>query len=209
MLKSRAEKLDALGGAGASACQSERSSDRFLSQWSVLRKLTSLVVTTILGGLLTAALVRNSPGFDSDERLLDPRLDSASIAAIHAEHAASHDILRLFGRMLHGDFGVSPSLNRPISELLVARLPVTLRLMGVGILAAWASALAFAIAAVTGRSRILSRVAATVSAGTLCMPSAVVAILVFALGGPVIAVIPLVLFPQTLRERAQSAGECL
>ena len=63
-----------------------------------LSHLLSIILTTILGGLLTAALVRNSPGFDSDERLLDPRLDSASIAAIRAEHAASHDILRLFGR---------------------------------------------------------------------------------------------------------------
>jgi peptide/nickel transport system permease protein len=161
-----------------------------------LAHLISIILTTILGGLLTAALVRNSPGFDSDERLLDPRLDSASIAAIHAEHAASHDILHLFGRMLHGDFGVSPSLNRPISELLAARLPATLRLMGVGIAVAWAASLAFAIAAVTGRSRILARAAATASAGALCVPSAVVAILVFALGGPVMAVIPLVLFPR-------------
>ena len=163
-------------------------------------RILTLVATTAAGGLLTAIMVRHSPGFDADERMLDARLDQASLDAIRAEHAADHDVLRSYARqvagMLHGDFGMSPSLNRPISELLAKRAPVTLRLMGEGMAAAWAAALALAIAAVTGRSRVIERIAEAAGTCALSMPSAVIAILMFALGGPVAAVIPLVLFPR-------------
>src|SRR5579872_6980455 len=48
----------------------------------ILQRLGTLAATAFLGVLLTATLVRNSPGFDADERLLDARLDDASRAAI-------------------------------------------------------------------------------------------------------------------------------
>ena len=147
-----------------------------------------------------------SPGFDSDERLLDARLDDASRAAIRAEHAANHD----FRRMLHAEFWWSPSLNRPIGELIAARAPVTLRLIAAGTAAAWAAALGLAIVVVTGRSKALSHIAGAASTCALALPSAVLAILVFSLGGPVVTVIPLVLFPrifETVRNVLQQAYE--
>jgi peptide/nickel transport system permease protein len=163
-------------------------------------QMGALAATAILGGLLSATLVRNSPGFDADERLLDARLDAASREAIRAEHAANHDVLRFYVRqiagILRGDFGVSPSLNRPISELIASRMPVTLRLMGIGVAAAWGAALALAGMAAMWRGAAFSRITSAASTCTLCLPSAVVALLVFSLGGPVGVVIPLVLFPR-------------
>src|ERR1700676_921787 len=53
------------------------------------RQLGSLAATVLLGGLLTATLVRTSPGFDADERQLDPRFDAASRTLIQEEHAAN------------------------------------------------------------------------------------------------------------------------
>lgn len=176
------------------------------------RQLGALAATALVGGLLTAALVRNSPGFDSDERQLDSRLDAASQAAIRAEHAADHDILRFYVHhitgALRGDLGTSPSLNQPIRDLIVARLPVTLSLIGFGIAAAWALALAAAVASVLSRRQAIGKLATAVSTSTLCLPSAVVAILVFSLGGPVRVVIPFVLFPrlfETVRGVLQDA----
>ncbi len=107
--------------------------------------------------------------------------------------------------MLHGDFGVSPTLNRPISELIAARLPVTLRLMGGGIAMAWFAALALAV---MSRCKAVSRIGGAVSTCALCLPSAVVALLVFSLGGPVSVAIPLVLFPrlfETVRNLLENA----
>ena len=78
------------------------------------------------------------PGFLADERELDPRLNQASRRAIQQEHAANANVLSFYaGRLeriaLHGDLGDSPSLNRPISQLLRERLPVTLQLMAIGV----------------------------------------------------------------------------
>lgn len=168
------------------------------------RRLCAIALTAILGAVLTAILVRNTPGAGADERLLDPRLDAASLAAIRAEHAASLDIFRFF----RGDFGISPSLNRPISELISARLPVTLRLMGTGVAGGWGAALALALIAVLSRSTAFSRLASGASTCALCLPSTVAAIMVFTLGGPVALVIPLVLFPrlfETVRNLLESA----
>jgi peptide/nickel transport system permease protein len=170
----------------------------------LLRQVGSIAVTAILGGLLTAALVNHTPGADADERMLDARLDASSQAAIRAEHAASHDLLRF----LRGDLGISPSLNCPISELIAARLPVTLRLMGTGLAAAWLAALVLASIAVLTGSAVLSRLTGAASSFTLCLPSAVLALLVFSLGGPVEIVIPLVLFPrlyETVRNLLEDA----
>src|SRR5580693_1506943 len=116
----------------------------------IARQLCSLLATALLGGFLAAALVRHSPGFEADERDLDARLSAESRASIRAEHAGQRDVLRSYLRQmaaaLHGDFGVSPSLQRPIGELIAARLPVTLELMGTGVVGGWVLAFALALA---------------------------------------------------------------
>src|SRR5438105_3360855 len=162
------------------------------------RQAASLAATVLIGGLLTAALVRNSPGFDADERELDARLDDSSRAMIQAEHAANHDVLRFYAHhmraLLHGDLGVSSSLQAPIGELIRARFPVTAEIMVAGLAGGWTLAFALALAAVW--SPALSRIAGVLSVGALSLPSAALAVLVFVLHGPMLTVISLVLFPR-------------
>jgi peptide/nickel transport system permease protein len=166
----------------------------------IARHLRGVGITVIAGGLLTAALVRMSPGFDADERLLDARLDSQSQAAARAEHSANSNVLRFYahhlGAMLRGDLGVSPSLRRPIAQLIAERLPVTAELMAIGVVGGWALAFALALPAVLCRRRLASRIAGTVSTCMLCLPPAAIAVLLFSWGGPVHAIIALVLFPR-------------
>jgi len=176
----------------------------------VTRRLCGLVATVLLGGFLAAALVRNSPGFEADERDLDARLSAESRAGIRAEHAAQRDILHFYVHQmtaaLHGDFGVSPSLQRPIGELIAARLPVTLELMAAGVGGGWALAFALALGSVVWPG--VSRLAGAGATCALCLPSAALAVLMFVAGGPVRAIIALVLFPRlydTLRNLLQDA----
>ena len=124
----------------------------------LLSRIGALAVTVLLGGLLTAVLVRVSPGFLVDERELDPRLSESSRASIEREHSANRDVLsfyiRRLGRMaMHADWGDSPSLNRPIAQLLRERFPVTLQLMAIGVAGGWALAFALALPSVMCRSR--------------------------------------------------------
>ena len=147
---------------------------------------------------MTAALVRSSPGFDADERLLDPRLDAQSRAVIEAEHAANHDVVRFYvrhiGAMVRGDWGLSTSLNAPVGELVRSRLPVTAEIMAIGLAGGWALAFAFALAAV--RYAACSRLGGALSVMVLSVPAAALAVLIFATRGPIRAIIALILFPR-------------
>src|SRR5580704_1766914 len=97
---------------------------------TLFRQVRRILLTALLGGLLGATLVRLGPGFGVDERELDNRLSQESRQAIASEHAADSNIakfyLRYLSGLVHGDLGFSRSLNRPVSELLKERLPLTL-----------------------------------------------------------------------------------
>jgi peptide/nickel transport system permease protein len=164
-------------------------------------RIGTLALTVLLGGLLTAVMVRVSPGFLVDERDLDPRLNEASRRAIQQEHAANGNVLSFYaGRLkriaLHGDLGDSPSLNRPISQLLRERLPVTVQLMAIGVAGGWALAFALALPAVMCRSRLFRGIAGSFQQILLCLPAAALALLVFDVGGPVRSLLVLVVCPR-------------
>ena len=162
------------------------------------RHLGIMAATVGVAGILTAALVRSSPGFDSDERLMDLRLDAQSRALIQAEHAANHDIGRFYWHyvtaMFHGDWGVSSSLNAPIRELIRARLPVTAEIMAIGFTGAWILAFAFALAAV--RYSCWARIGGMLGVLLLSVPAAALAVLIFTARGPVRGIVALILFPK-------------
>ena len=164
----------------------------------VARHTAALAVTVVLGGILTAALVRQSPGFDADERLMDLRLDAQSRAWIQAQHAADRDVFRFYfrhiGAMLRGDWGVSESLNTPIRELVRSRLPVTAEIMAIGLIGGWS--LAFVLALTAVRWPGWSRLGGGLSVVLLSVPSAALAVLIFATRGPVRVIIALILFPR-------------
>ena len=93
----------------------------------VARHLVSIAALVLLGGLLSATLVRLAPGFDSDERELDPNLRAESIQALRAQRLGEHNIIRFYAAYLrgavHGDLGVSHSLRQPVKNLLRERWP--------------------------------------------------------------------------------------
>ena len=165
------------------------------------QRIGALVLTLLAGGLLTAVLVRVSPGFDTDERELDPRLNAASRLSIRQERAANRDILGFYphrlGRIVsHGDLGKSSSLNRPISQLLRERLPVTAQIMAIGVVGGWALAFALALPSVLCRSLIFRGLAGSSQQILMCLPAAALAIVVFQIGGPVRALVALVVCPR-------------
>lgn len=176
----------------------------------IVRQLATLLLTALLGGFLCALMVHNSPGYGTDESDLDARLSAASRSELRAERVPRQDIGRSYlhqmGAALHGDFGVSSSLQQPIGALIAARIPVTLKLMAYGIGGGWAVAFALALGAVLWTG--VSRLASVLSTVALCLPSAAMAIAIFAAGGPVRIIIALVLFPRlfdTLRNLLHDA----
>jgi len=167
------------------------------------RYALSFLLTIIAGGFLTATMVRLSPGFEGDEELLDTRLNETSRDAIRRQHDAERDIpgfyLRHIGNLVRGDFGFSRSMQQPVGELLAVRLPVTAKLMALGMAGGWLMGLALATAVVLWRAPLWSGLAAGLTGVLLSVPSAVLAFLIFYYGGPVQFVMALALFPKVFQ----------
>jgi peptide/nickel transport system permease protein len=177
----------------------------------LLRRLLAVSITILLGGLLGATLVRLAPGFGVDERELDPRLSPESLQALRDANAEERNVARFYGRyllgMIHGDLGISRSLNRAVSELLAARLPVTLRSLGISLVAAWFLALLLALPGAMSRSPGYDVVSTMLSGLLLCLPAAVLALLLLWAGGNVPVAIALVVLPRLFRYVRNLLGE--
>ena len=167
------------------------------------RHLLRIAVTLVLGGLLAATLIRFAPGFDTDEQQMDSRLSAESIQALRQQRAAQHNVLKFYVGFLssavRGDFGQSQTLDRPVRELIAERLPVTLKLMGYGLLVGWSLALLFAVTATMARIAAWD-VATTALAGLfLCIPSAVLALLFVFVRAPGFLALGLIVFANVFR----------
>jgi peptide/nickel transport system permease protein len=154
----------------------------------------------LLGGLLSATLVRLAPGFDVDEQQLDSRLSAESLGALRQARAADHNIVSFYAsylrRALHGDLGQSRTFNRPVRELLADRVPVTMRLAGGGLLLGWLSAIALALFATVIRKAACDLAATVLGAIFLSLPAAVLALLFVFAKAPAYLVIALAVFPK-------------
>jgi peptide/nickel transport system permease protein len=154
----------------------------------------------LVGGLLSATLVRLAPGFDVDEQQLDSRLSAESVRALHQARAGDRHLLSFYAgylaRALHGDLGQSRTLNRPVRELLAERVPVTMRLAGGGLLVGWISAIALALFATAVRKPACDVAATLVGAIFLSLPAAVLALLFVFASAPAYLVIALAVFPK-------------
>ena len=169
----------------------------------IARHLASIVVLVLLGGLLSATLVRLAPGFDSDERELDPSLNAESVRALRAQRAGEHNILGFYAAYLrgamHGDLGTSHALGQPVRSLLSERWPVTLRIAGIGLLLGWLLGSALAFGASLWPRPSYEVLGTTLSGAFLCIPAAVLALLSVILNAPGYLAIAFIVFPKIYR----------
>ncbi len=171
--------------------------------WRVVRHLLAIAGIVLLGGLISATLVRLAPGFDADERQLDPSLNAESIRALRASHQGEHNIFHYYAGYLsgalHGELGVSHVLGQPVRNLLRDRWPVTLRVAGVGLLLGWMIATALAFTVSLSRFSAYEVLGTTVSGAFLCIPAAVLALLSVIFNAPGYLAIALIVFPKIYR----------
>jgi len=162
-----------------------------------------LVGTALLGGFLSAAMVRLAPGFDSDEAALDPHLNSQSIQALRQARTEQHNIFRFYLHSLqlamHGDLGTSISLKQPVSVLFQDRFPLTLRLVSLGLLMGWAAVMALVFTTALLRVTAYDLLATFMTGLLICVPAAVLALLSVLWNIPGALAIALIIFPRDYR----------
>jgi len=169
----------------------------------IARHGLTILATVLVGGFLAATLVRFAPGFDTDEAQLDPHLNSASIQALHQSRMEQNNIVRFYfnslQRAFKGDLGTSISLGQPVSTLLEDRTPLTLRLVGMGLLLSLAATLAVALSAAWLRVSAYDALSTLISGTLLCIPAAVLALLSVLWNVPGALAIALIVFPRDYR----------
>lgn len=165
--------------------------------------IATILLTVVVGGLLSATLVRFAPGFGVDEAELDARRSAASIEAIRQANGADKNVFVFYfhylGRMAHGDLGVSRTLDRPVRELVAERMPETMKSVGLGVLLGWMLGMAFAIPVAMSRSWMFDTLASSVAGILLCIPAAVLSLLFVISRAPARLVIALIIFPKVFR----------
>jgi peptide/nickel transport system permease protein len=163
----------------------------------------ALVATVLLGGFLSATLVRLAPGFDADEQQLDPHLSAESVQALRAARQQDHNVWRFYfsymDRAAHGDLGTSLALAQPVRTLLRDRIPLTLRLLTLGLGLAWVAALSLALTAAWLRISTYDALTTMVSGTFLCIPAAVLALFSVLWNVPGSLAIALIVFPHIYR----------
>lgn len=163
----------------------------------------ALLATLLLGGLLSATLVRLAPGFDADEEELDPHLNAQSLQALRDARHKDHNVFRFYfsymRRAAKGDLGTSLALGQPVRTLLRDRIPLTLRLLLVGLGLAWILSLALALSSAWLRISAYDTVTTAVSGTFLCIPAAVLALLSVLWNVSGALAIALIVFPHTCR----------
>ncbi|HVI07599.1 MAG TPA: ABC transporter permease [Candidatus Binatia bacterium] len=172
-------------------------------RWKIAGHALTLVVTLLAGGFLSASLARLAPGFQADERELDPHLNAESVQALRAERREQSNLLRFYAlymkRALHGDLGNSLSLGQPVASLLRDRAPLTLRLLGQGLTLAWLLTLGLALTATWSHSAAYDGLNTFFSGTFLCLPAAVLALLSVLWNVSAALAIALIVFPHTYR----------
>ena len=169
----------------------------------IVRHALAMVATVLLGGLLSATLVRLAPGFDVDEQQLDPHLNAESIQTLRQARLGQHNILGFYFKSMmraaHGDLGTSISLGQPVAALLRERGPLTLRLVGIGLLMSWAVAMALALTTAWMHVAAFDALSTVLSGTFLCIPAAVLALLSVLWNLPGALAIGLIVFPRVYR----------
>ena len=172
-------------------------------RWKIAGHALALLATVLLGGLLSATLVRLAPGFNVDERELDPHLNAQSLQALHDARNRDRNVFQFYfsymNRAAHGDLGTSLALGQPVRTLLRDRLPLTLRLLGVGLALAWMLTLTLALSAAWLRLSVYDTLTTVLSGTFLCLPAAVLALLSVLWNVPGSLAIALIVFPHTYR----------
>jgi peptide/nickel transport system permease protein len=169
----------------------------------LLLRATYALLLVLVTGFAASLLVRLAPGYGVDERELDSRISSASIERIRAERRKDPGLvggyLHYLSGLAHGDWGESQVLNRPVKELVRERLPVTARTVAVGLGESLLLSMLAAALVTLWRNR-LALAAVELAAGVLvCLPAAVLGLLLYLRDGTPALALALALSPRLYR----------
>lgn len=150
----------------------------------LVRRLLTIVAVFLLITVIIFALVHAAPG-DPVSMLIPPDQYNSGTAAFIAQkkHELGLDrsvviqYFRWVGDALHGNFGFSVSMGRPVSTMITERIIPTVELMGLAILIGLLIAVPLGVLAAVRKNSILDYIATFVSLVTISTPTFFVGII--------------------------------
>ena len=107
----------------------------------IVRRLLQMIplllgISLVLFGVIQAAPGGPEAALLQSGRFIDPEVIEAYRQRLGVDQPVPVQYVRWLGRALRGDLGFSFSTSRPVSEMILERLPATLELMGASFLLA-------------------------------------------------------------------------
>jgi peptide/nickel transport system permease protein len=150
--------------------------------------------------LLACVLLRLAPGFYADERGLDLRRSTQSVAALGEVQRRLGNPLTMCASYLaaaaRGDLGESSTFGAPVLSLVGERWPVTLRSLVGGLGGGWLLAAVTSVLVAMTRSRAASSAAGAIATALISVPAALLGLAAMLLDWPVAGALALVIFPR-------------
>jgi peptide/nickel transport system permease protein len=169
----------------------------------ILLRVGYAVLLVLVTGFVASLLIHLSPGYGVDERELDARISTASIQRIRAEHRNDSGVVRGYfhyiGGLLRGDWGQSQVLNRPVKELVRERFAVTAHNIAVGLGEGLLLSMIAATLVTLWRNRMALAVVELAAGVLVCVPAAVLGLLLYLKDGTPAVALALALTPRLYR----------
>lgn len=146
----------------------------------ILRRLISMIPVLFIVSLIVFSLLHLTPG-DPAQSMLGEEATPESIAALRGELGLDQPLPVQYAKwaasVLQGDLGRSIRSNQPVSEAIIARLPVTIELAILSVLISLAIALPVGVIAAMRRNSPVDTASTTVALLGVSIPNFFLAIL--------------------------------
>ncbi|HRE01185.1 MAG TPA: ABC transporter permease [Ilumatobacteraceae bacterium] len=145
---------------------------------SVLRKrIIRLIVTLLAVSFLSFLLTSLLPGDPATTILGAENISKEAVDCDHIGHVNAGCYVRWLGDAVTGDLGQSYTLSRPVSDLIGARLPITLELVAVSLTIALLVSIPLGIYTAYKPNSPLAKFSSLITYAILSIPSFVIGIL--------------------------------
>jgi peptide/nickel transport system permease protein len=152
----------------------------------ILRRLIYMVPTIVVISIVAFLIIQLPPGdyltsYIAKLAQTGTDLDQSAVASLRARYGLDQPLivqyLKWVGGMLEGNFGYSFEWNRPVSRLIIERLPLTLIVSTCSLLVAWAIALPIGIYSAVKQYSIADYVFTFIGFVGLGVPSFMIALI--------------------------------
>ncbi|MBE9169028.1 ABC transporter permease [Pleurocapsales cyanobacterium LEGE 06147] len=148
----------------------------------IVKRLLQAILTLFLASVLSFTIIQLAPGDYLDTLRNDPQISPERLAQLSQQFGLDQPPLVQYWRWLvrvvtHFDFGTSFVYMRPVSSLLIERIPATLLLAIASIIITWAIAIPLGIVSAVKQNTLIDKILRFISYFGQGFPSFITALL--------------------------------